>query len=323
MESPGAPENRFRGNVPAGTLFAMHILSMQTMVRRAASPCLRILILALALSGPPTAWTQDCPKGAGLVVLVGQEDLYLNRPARRASMGDSILKSIVASALTGGSYLVGFAPGYDFGSLVAAPRSLTASFQPGDVAESLGREISSMPAAEDFDLLPPTTRAEDVDEAIWSAACAKVVVVNAQYSLEHTPAGVHLSLIAQVLDVPARRTAEASTVAALEYQSPPMPFEVAEGPASLAAAFERLLADRRAMLVAGFNEAGVEMAGMIASQLRPDASQASGATLAKARGQLQCDGCKKSDRVLKASPSRLWIQPRDEPLVIKSLPLTQ
>lgn len=262
-----------------------------------------------------------CPGGASSIVLVGQEDLYLNRQSRRASTGDSILKSILASAMTGGAYLVGFHSGFDFGSLVPAPRSLTTGFQPGDVAQALDREFSTVPAADRFELLAPTTRAEEVDEAIWGTACANVVVINAQYSLERIREGVQLSLVAQVLEVPARQAAGASTVAALEYRSISMPFEAPNDPAALAAGLERFLEVQRPALVAHVQEAAAEIADMVSSKLDPKSSAAPTETLGKTRSQLLCDDCEKSDWVLAAKPTRLWVQPDDQPLAIRSLPL--
>lgn len=262
-----------------------------------------------------------CPKGASFIVLVGQEDLYLNRQSRGASTGSSILKSIVASAMTGGAYLVGFHSGYDFGSLVPAPRSLTSGFQPDDVAKNLGREFSTMPAADRFELLAPTTRAEEVDEAIWSTTCAHVVVINAQYSLERIREGVQLSLVAQVLEVPARQVAGASTIAALEYRSMSMPFEAAKDPAALAVGLERFLEVQRPALVAHAQEAAGEIAAMVSRKLDPRSSAGSTETLGRVRSRLLCDDCEKSDRVLAAEPTRLWVQPDDQPLAIRSLPL--
>lgn len=295
-------------------------------LRRWAAPIMFAALgsgLAAGQTTDATISPQDCPKGAGLVVLVGQEDLHLNRDPRRASMGGSILKSILATALTGGSYLVGFHPGYDFGLLIPAPRDLTAGFQPPDVANALDSEFATTAAASRFERLTATTRGEDVDEAIWSTSCAKVSVINAQYSLERTREAVQLTLVVQLLEVPAKRAAEPATVGALEYRSAPLPFQSSNDSAAVAAALERLLAEERPTLVAYFQEAATEMAGMVANRLDAGGSGPPVATLAKSpsRRQLLCDGCDGSDKLLVEKPGRMWLQPEDQPLVIRSLPI--
>lgn len=300
------------------------------MTLEADLPAVQMIRAAIVLVGAIPGWvhandnekpTGDCAEGASFIVLVGQEDLYLNRQPKRASTGGSILKSIVASAMTGGTYLIGFYPGSDFGSLVTAPRSLTTGLQPDDIAQSLGREFSTTPEADRFELLAPATRAEDVDAAIWNTACEMVLVVNAQYSLERIREGVQFSLVGQVLEVPARQVAGASTIAALEYRSMPMPFEVPEDPAAQAVGLERFLTVQRPALVAHAREAGVEIAAMVATKLDPRTSAVPTEALGNTRRQLLCDDCEKSDRVLAAKPARLWVQPVDQPLVIRSLPL--
>jgi len=160
-----------------------------------------------------------------------------------------------------------------------------------------------------------------VDETIWNTVCANVVVINAQYSLERIRDGVQLSFVAQVMNVPARQTAEASTVAVLEYRSMPMPFEASDDPAELAPALERFLAAQRPAVINWFQDAGVDMADMVASRLRSASLVASVETLGNTRRQLLCDDCEKSDWILARKPARLWVQPDDEPLAIRSLPL--
>jgi hypothetical protein len=179
-----------------------------------------------------------------------------------------------------------------------------------------------MPAANRFELLAPTTRAEEVDEAIWGTACAHVVVIDAQYSLVRVREGVQLALVAQVLEVPARQAAGASTVAALEYRSMLMPFEAPDDPAAVAAGLERFLEVQRPALVTHAQEAAAEIAAMVSRKLDPRPSTAPTETLGRVRSQLLCDDCEKSDWVLAAKPTRLWVQPNDQPLAIRSLPFS-
>ena len=284
------------------------------------------LLAAMALAsiapGTPAAWAGepalDCPSGTGFIVLMGQDELYLNKPARRGSVSGSIMKSILASALTGGSYLVGFYPQAEGASIVAAPQELIAGIGPATVARSLDAAFSTMPAAAAYRKYAPVTEPEVVDDLIFSMNCASIVVVNALYTVETAGSGVQLSLAAQVLEVPAKRTGDNVTLAALEYRSRSWPFEASRNVASLSGAFEQLLVDRYAEISAALEEAGGEVARMLSRQLQPEDAPAP-PPLGRYLKRLDCDLCEKSDLVVETGPARLWLRPKDEPLVTRSV----
>jgi hypothetical protein len=248
-------------------------------------------------------------------VLVDQDTLYLDRPARRTSMGQSLLMSLLATAATGGTYWIALAPGSHPEDIVPAPATTPADLQPPDVARALAEALSGTPAGSDFDLLVATTQGSEVDAALDRTACPRVVVLNAVYRLEHVKQGVQLSVVTRVLEV-STKTYERSTLAALEYRSPVQPYTGADDPAS----FAHWLNEQDSAVRLTLSEALDETARMASRQLHPADDAAASAELGKNRARVLCDDCSKTDRVISRTATRAWIQPVDNPRVLRSLP---
>jgi hypothetical protein len=263
------------------------------------------------LAATPSA---SCAKGAGLAVLVDQDALYLDRPSRRESMGESLLISLLATAATGGAYWIALAPGSHPEDIVPARPTTPADLQPPDVARALAQALSETPASGNFDLLVATQQGNEVDAALDRTGCSRIVVLNALYRLEHVKHGVQLAFVTRLLDV-STQTYQRSTIAALEYRSPILPYTGADDTAS----FEHWLTEQVAIVRLTLREALDETARMASRQLQPAEDAASSAELGKDRARVLCDDCRKTDRVILRTPTRAWIQPVDNPRVLRSL----
>ena len=288
----------------------------------AISRCLTGLVLGL--TGATVAFGDvspaSCSTGTGVVVLVGQDTLYLNRPARHASVGRSVWSSLLASAVTGGSYLITLSAAGDTGTLVMAPATTAPDLQPTDVARSLAQALLETAAASGFDLLTATTHGEEVDDVVNHSSCHQMIVLNAVYSLEVVRQGLQLSLVAQMLNVSTTTPFARSTIAALEYRSATLPFNASNDTGALAAAYERWLVDQHSTLLLSLRDAVIDTAHMASHELRSADNDPSRLQLGKELARVMCDGCRKSDRVIVRTATRVWLQPDDNPKVLRSLP---
>lgn len=290
-----------------------------------AAFCLAVAILVSGAAVSPATQAEelapDCGHGTGLVVLMAQDELYLNQSVRHGSTTGAILKSILASALTGGSGLVVFSPLGDGGSLLAAPHPVPADLQPLAAAQRLDDAIAETPAARRFQRQAPTIHPEEVDNLLFDTACSRVIVVNAQYTLEVEKAGVYLSLVAQVLEVPARRAGDNVTRAALEYRSARLPFTDSRDPVVVSSGLEGLLSAERTTVEVYLREGVGEVAAMLSWKFQPEDLDVVPVPMGKVLRELDCDECKKSDLILPGPPGRIWVQPARQPLATLSLPL--
>lgn len=280
-------------------------------------------ILATTVSAAPQTegGVQTCSTRTGLVVLTGQRTLVLDRPARGASAAKSLWSSFLASALTGGSYLIFLHSGSERGALLFAPESTTTDLLPPSVARSLGDALAMTPASSRFNVLAATHEGAAVDAILKEKQCARTLVLNAQYRLEQARSAVQLTLVAQLLDVPGDSAAPRSTLAVLEYRSAPWSFPATRDPAVLATAFEDFLSRRGTELKSGMHDAVADMALMTSHILLPGAPSFSHVTLARSGIKLLCHDCGRSDIVINEKSSRAWLQPAKTPIALRSLPI--
>ena len=293
-------------------------------VKKSPAQSRSIAALLLAMTWASAAVGADAPgscrTGSGLAVLVGQDTVFLNRPARAATVGQSLWQSLLASAATGGPYLMTVIAGADRGALVLAPATTAADLQPPEVAHSLGQALSETSAASSFDLLIATTQGGEVDDAIRHTSCGRVVVLNAVYSLEQVKQGLQLSFVTQVLDV-STSTYQRSVITVLEYRSAMLPFGASTGAGTLAGAFESWLVEQHSMVLQNLRDATTDSARMASHQLEPANNGSTPMQLGKDVAHVICDGCRKSDRVISRTATRIWLQPADDQKVLRSLAL--
>lgn len=284
---------------------------------------LATLILATTAWAAPhaEAEVERCSTGTGLVVLMGQRTLYLDRPARGASTAKSVWSSFLASALTGGSYLIFIPSGNDRGALLFAPEGTATELLPPSVARSLANALTTTAATSHFDVLAATNEGAVVDAILKEKRCARTLVLNAQYQLEQGRSSLQLTVVSQLLVVPTDSAAPRSTLAVLEYRSAPWDFLVTRDAAVLATAFHDFLADHSAQLSAELHDAMADTALMTSHILLPNDPPSAHVTLASSGIKLLCDDCRRSDIVFSEKPSRAWLQPADTPIALRSLPI--
>ena len=236
-------------------------------------------------------------------------------------MGHSIWKSLLATALTGGASVITFWPSSDIGASISAPSTTSPDLQPPYVVHSLAQALSETPAATDFTTLIATTQGEQIDQAIDGTTCARVIVLRAVYSIELVKHGLQVAFVTQLLEV-SKATYERSTVAALEYRSPVLPFTGPTDPVGLTDAFASWLAEQNSTVQSTLREAISETALMTSRALQPPIDAPVPVPLGKDLTHVLCDDCRKSDLVILAAPARAWIQPTDNPRALRSLPMT-
>lgn len=291
-----------------------------------ASPlALALTTLILATTSPAAPQTEadvaTCSTGTGLVVLIGQRTLVLDRPAHGASTAKSLWSSFLASALTGGSYLILMHSGSDRGALLFAPEGTSTDLLPASVAHALADALATAPASSHFNVLGATNEGAAVDAILKEQRCARTLVLNAQYRLEQLRSTIQLTLVTQLLDIPADSAASRSTVAVLEYRSAPWDFPTTRDPAALATAFEDFLSTHRVELLSEMHDAATDMALMTSQILHPDSPTSPRVTLAKSGLKLLCDDCRRSDFVIHEESSRAWLQPATTSIALRSLPI--
>jgi hypothetical protein len=180
-----------------------------TVRRSIAGLALAAITVASGATGP-----SSCPTGTGVMVLVDQESLYLDRPSHRGSISQSIWTSLLLTAATGGSYVIGMWPGNDPGVLFLAPAGIASDLQPAAVSRSLVLALSAIPAAARMDMLATANHGNEADEVLDHTTCQRVLVLRSMYRLEQVDRAVQLSLTTQVIET-SPTTYEKTTVAAL------------------------------------------------------------------------------------------------------------
>lgn len=282
--------------------------------------CAALLSVASAEETPDVApAASTCPSGTGLITLVGQKALLLDRPASNADQGSVRWRNAVSAmtGLIGSGVMMLIYGGYDPGRNFAAPPETDEALQPEALAQALARAVTATaPAARD--LLLATSDAALVDATLKETTCEQTDVLSTYYGLTAGNRQVQLSMITQVFRI--MRDAPRETRFVLESRSAPVPLAPSKKNVEMAAAFDIYLRDHGTELAADIRAAALDTAQMLARLEAPPAAVTPPATLRKAALKLSCTDCKPDDLVLAETPTRAWIQPANTPQALRSLP---
>ena len=268
--------------------------------------------------------TVECAEKTGVMILVGQDGLYLARPPSTRSFTRSMGLSLLGTALTGGKALIFFHPdrlGTGSSALVLEPYA--ASFRPALVASRLDEQLSIALAernASDVAIMGGFSRGENVDQAIGDANCSRLLVINIVYFLLESRDGIELSMLAQLVEIPDRNEAEKHTIAVAEHYSVPHSFPLPNSSKNLGEATQDFMGRHGTEVEADFEYAILDVARMVARQLSPGLDLERARTiLGKSAKAIFCEDCQRNDWLVSGlSGGRVWIEPAKHPGTLRS-----
>lgn len=264
-----------------------------------------------------------CENGTGLVILVSQNGLYLDRAAHRGSITKSVMGSLLASALTGGTVLIGMYDHSEPETIVDVSQQYTDKTGPLFISHQLLGAFSEAKSGwkSEVHLLGAFTQGGDVDAILAQTNCARVIVADTAYNLVESRTGIQLSMVTQVISIPNGSVSQKRTIAAVEYRSDAVRYALPQSAQKIAAALNDFMAEHSSTIEDGLRKATEDLSHMVAYKLSLTGSaHETRAIIGKRHSNLDCDDCQKSDWLIVDSPDRAWLEPADHPDALRSLP---
>lgn len=262
-----------------------------------------------------------CGAHLGIGVLVSQDTLYLERPGHQDRLGGSAMKAFLLTALTGAVALVFTSS--EPASQIAVQSRYAEAFRATAVAQQLDEDLARVSSADGLPTVKSLgvwTRGEDADAAIDHTTCKRVVVVNTLYTLEESASGVQLAMLAQLIDSPPETTTK-KTLAVIEYRSTPFPFRLPHDTQNASVALDRFMADHLPAVESSIQEGVDELARMTAYKLSlVTPAQLAYREVGSNLRRLECGGCRSKDWIVLDHLQRVWLEPREQSNLLRSLP---
>jgi hypothetical protein len=289
---------------------------------------LRKALVGLLLAAPTLAQnasgdvSTNCADRQGLVALIRQGTMFLHRSPRQTSATRSLLTSLAATALTAGNVVLIRRDAGDSGASVSTPVSEGAEFNPAELAGALTNKLTDAHFTE-FVVLPGQTDSAAVDALLLRRGCNTAYVVSLEYRLEQLGKYAHLYFSGRLLHLAPQNVPSQTNVAKFEYYSGPVTLELDRHELSEVTAFGKWLSSNQLTLHGMLTEGVSETVAMTAEALTKAENRADGEPVGAHLSTIACQGCLASDRLVRQSAKRVWLQPADEPDFWRSLPMRQ
>lgn len=302
-------------------------MSRPNYVHRSTAP-LRKALICLMFAAPAVAQNStgdiptNCVDSTGLIALIRQSTVFLHRPPRHSSITRSLLTSLAATALTAGTVVVVGRDAGDSGRSVSAPVIDGSEFNPSELVGALTNKFADAHLSE-IAVLPGQTNRAAIDALMLRHGCDKSYVVSLEYRLEQQGKFAYLYFSARLSHIAPQDALSPTSIAKFEYYSAAVPLELDRHVLSDVAAFGNWLSANQIPVHGMLNEGIDEIVAMTAEALTKTEKRANDERVGSHLSTIACQGCSSSDRLVRQSAKRVWLQPADEPDFWRSLPTRQ